>query len=140
MKAARSHGSCSADFSCMKLDTVSTPQPRSGEALIQVNGSSVNPSDVDEAEYGACVRGCGADVSGTVVSCNGCSRIKVGDEVWTLASPAYAEYVVASEADVGLKPAGLPFREAATIPGSFGMPLLGLRLFGLLGSSRGDQL
>ena len=39
--------------------------------------------------------GCGADVSGTVVSCPGCTRLKPGDEVWTLANPAYSEYVVA---------------------------------------------
>ena len=58
-----------------------------------MNGSSVNPSDVDTVEYGACMTGCGADVSGTVVVCEGCTRLKVGDEVWTNARPAYAEYV-----------------------------------------------
>jgi hypothetical protein len=63
----------------------------SGQVLIKMNGSSVNPSDVDTVEYGGCMTGCGADLSGTVVACQGCNRLKVGDEVWGLSSPAYAE-------------------------------------------------
>jgi len=76
----------------------------------------VNPSDVDTVEAGGCASGCGADIAGTVVACPGCTKLKVGDEVWTLANPAYAEYVVSSEARTTLKPKSLAMTEAATIP------------------------
>ena len=62
--------------------------------MIRVRASSVNPSDVDTVEFGGCAQGCGADVSGIVVECPGCERLKVGDEVWTLGGGAYADYMV----------------------------------------------
>lgn len=116
MKQVRTSLGCGPPFNCVHVTSVPIPTAGHGEALIRVNGSSVNPSDVDEVELGACIRGCGADVSGTVVSCSGCSRLKVGDEVWTLASPAYSEYVVAKEENVGLKPVSIDLTSAATIP------------------------
>ena len=91
MLAVRATGACAAPFAdCIKLEEVAVPAPASGEALIRVNGSSVNPSDVDTVEFGGCVGGCGADVSGIVVACPGCKRIKVGDPVWTITQKAYS--------------------------------------------------
>jgi NADPH2:quinone reductase len=118
MRAVHSTGlrGCISPFSCVKVEMTETPKPKNGEALIAVNASSVNPSDVDTVEGGGCNKGCGADISGVVVACPGCKTIKVGDEVWTLANPAYADYVVSPESNVGLKPASLPFHAAATIP------------------------
>lgn len=109
---------CQAPFtSCVEVSTVATPKPSEGQALIGVKASSVNPSDVDTVEApGGCFKGCGADVSGVVVACPGCKRLKVGDEVWTLAGPAYADYVLGPETGIALKPASLSFAEASTIP------------------------
>ena len=116
MKQARASGVCGDDFKCVHIDTVTTPIPHSGEALILVNSSSVNPSDVDTVELQGCSRGCGADVSGVVISCPNCTTIKPGDAVWTLAQPAYSQYVTTAESVVSLKPTSLDFQEAATIP------------------------
>ena len=81
--------------------------------------SSVNPSDRDTVEGGGCGGGCGADVSGIIVSCPGCKRLKVGDHVWTMGHPAYADYTLVSEATTGIKPSTLDFLAAGTIPGQF---------------------
>jgi NADPH:quinone reductase-like Zn-dependent oxidoreductase len=109
-------GLCKAPFDCVHIDTVPTPVAKSGEALVQVAATSVNPSDVDGVELGSCGKGCGADVSGTVVECPGCTRLKVGDEVWGLGRPAFAEYVALSEKTTGLKPPSMAFEDAGTIP------------------------
>jgi len=138
MLAVRATGACAAPFAdCIKLEEVAVPAPASGEALIRVNGSSVNPSDVDTVEFGGCVEGCGADVAGIVVACPGCKRIKVGDPVWTITQKAYSEYVVSPEQFVGLKPPSLDFTSAATIPEVGLTSLLSLKR---TGSSPGTPL
>eukprot|EP00040_Diaphanoeca_grandis_P018811 m.98994 g.98994 ORF g.98994 m.98994 type:complete len:371 (-) comp27120_c1_seq1:124-1236(-) len=117
MHAIRTRGPCSSPFSsCVEYREVSTPTPKQGQALVSVNGSSVNPSDVDTVEGGACTFGCGSDFSGIVVKCPGCTRLKVGDQVWGGGSSAYAEYLTVDEKDVSLKPSNLDFIYAATVP------------------------
>ena len=116
MQAVRSHGACSPPFACVETKSVLTPRAKSGEALVRIAASSVNPSDVDMVEAGGCILGCGADIAGTVVQCDGCTRIKAGDEVWTVNAGAYAEYTAVAEAIVSLKPKTLNFTAAATIP------------------------
>jgi len=118
MRQLRTSGACAAPFvDCVHIHNVPMPKPHSGEALIRINASSVNPSDVDEVQGGACTLGrCGADVSGTVVQCDGCTRLKPGDEVWTLAPGAYADFLAVSETMVGLKPQSLAHIDAGTIP------------------------
>ena len=131
-------------FACVSVETVKTPSPKEGEALIRVNASSVNPSDVDNVEGGGCMLGCGADVAGTVVACPKCTTLSAGDEVllllkiaskffflvshhitvashhclqvWTAASHAYSDYVIAGENRVAAKPKSLSLLEAGTIP------------------------
>ena len=98
---------CKTPFECVAIENLAVPTPKQGEALIRVNASSVNPSDVDTVEAGGCGKGCGADISGTVVACPGCTQLKVGDEVWTLAQPAYADYAISPESNTGLKPSSL---------------------------------
>jgi len=115
MREARATA-CGPPFSCVDVVQTAVPTPSPGSALIKVAASSVNPSDVDTVEFGGCTRGCGADVSGTVVACPGCTRLREGDQVWTLAQPAYADFVVAPEADVGLKPTSINQTAAATVP------------------------
>lgn len=116
MRALRTNGACGTPFQCVDIKTVAIPTPKQGEVLIRVNATSVNPSDVDTVEAGGCTQGCGADVTGTVVACPGCKRLKVGDTVWTLASGAYSDYVVGQEAMTGRLPPSLDIHSAATIP------------------------
>ena len=79
MRAVRELGACQTPFRCVHVKSgIAVPSPKSGEALIRVNGSSVNPSDVDTAEGGGCIRGCGADVAGTVVAC---PNVNILDEI-----------------------------------------------------------
>lgn len=116
MRSVRA-GVCEKPFtSCVHVRQVAVPSPKQGQALIAINGSSVNPSDVDTVEAGGCILGCGNDMSGTVVECNGCERLKVGDEVWGFAHPAYSDYVATPESQTALKPRSLPMAQAGTIP------------------------
>ena len=117
MRRVEASGACVAPFAqCVDVVTVPVPTPKHGEALIEVMASSVNPSDRDTVEGGGCANGCGADISGKVVACPGCTRLKVGDAVWALGSPAYADYAVVSESYTGLKPSSLDFLPAGTVP------------------------
>ena len=46
MKAVRATGACNAPFDCVKVEDVPFPVARLGHALIKMDASSVNPSDV----------------------------------------------------------------------------------------------
>lgn len=117
MRSARAGLSCSKPFTtCVKIVQVDVPSPKSGQALIKLSSSSINPSDVDEVEMDGCLFGCGNDMAGTVVSCNGCSRLKKGDHVWGFANPSFADFVTAPEDDVALRPSNVPKEQAGTIP------------------------
>lgn len=85
-----------SNFSCIQTDTTSVPTPLPGFALVRVNVSSVNPSDVDIVEkkvVGKLFGTLGADFSGVVVSVGPlCSGLVVGDTVWGCTKGAIAEY------------------------------------------------
>ena len=105
--------------------------PTECEVLVQVMASSVNPCDrsTDAARNPKVI---GSDIAGTVVAVgSGCTRLKVGDEVWadigavvhlrtnnasTKELGAYAEYAVALETQLGLKPKNLGWVEAGSLP------------------------
>ena len=101
---------------CVKVSSVATPSAKTGQALVAVEGTSVNPSDVDAVEMGGCLFGCGNDVAGTVLACPGCTRLKAGDKVWGFASPSYADYVTGPEKQLGLRPQSLAAAVAGTVP------------------------
>ena len=104
---------CKAPFTkCIEIATEPVPTvPAAGHVLVNIKGSSVNPSDVDTVELGGCGKGCGNDFAGTIVACpaaadGGCGgRLKVGDAVWGNGGPAFADYVVAAIDHAALKPA-----------------------------------
>lgn len=89
MLAAKDMGStsCSApvhgkggSFDCVETTSVSVPKPIVGEALVRMNVSSVNPSDVDmvEGKFGRLFGTLGADFAGVVVAVGPlCHRLKV---------------------------------------------------------------
>ena len=84
MRSARAGLFCSKPFTtCVNIHKVPLPVPSAGEALVKLNSSSVNPSDVDTVEMGGCLLGCGNDAAGVVISCNNCTTgLKPGDHVW----------------------------------------------------------
>eukprot|EP01065_Artemidia_motanka_P010490 TRINITY_DN1556_c1_g1_i1.p1 TRINITY_DN1556_c1_g1~~TRINITY_DN1556_c1_g1_i1.p1 ORF type:complete len:359 (+),score=134.11 TRINITY_DN1556_c1_g1_i1:94-1077(+) len=124
MRAVRVKGlfGCGPPFDCITVKTIRTPKPSSGHVLVRMNGSSVNPVDVDLLkDLGAIDGTLGSDLAGTVVECNGCTRLKVGDEVWADAAGevgggAYADYVVVTEKQTGLKPTNLNMTQAGSMP------------------------
>ena len=59
----------------------------------------------------------GRDVAGTVVDIGAAvTRFAVGDEVYGVAPGSFAEYAVARESRLALKPANLSFTQAAVVP------------------------
>lgn len=98
MLAAKDTGSppcAKPNFTCVHTETIPVPKPSLGEALVRVNVSSVNPSDVDivEGKFGRLFGTLGVDFAGTVAAVGPlCHKLSVGDAVWGVAKGAYAEY------------------------------------------------
>lgn len=132
---ATGRGRNESDYSNIKLlSNQPVPHPKHGEVLIRVAASSVNP--VDWKLYGSTIMSgltllhpkvLGFDVAGIVEAVGtGCERLKPGDAVWadlgkaSLLNPlqlgAWAEYAIADESQVGLKPRSLSLAGAATLP------------------------
>jgi NADPH:quinone reductase-like Zn-dependent oxidoreductase len=111
----------------MRLDDVTPPSPRQGQIRVQVRAASVNPMDwkIRRGEMKALSgfrfpRGLGHDFAGVVEAVGpGVNRLKAGDEVFGVTSipkaGAFAEYVVADEKNVGLKPPYVSFQQAAAL-------------------------
>eukprot|EP00658_Telonema_sp_P-2_P033624 TRINITY_DN24642_c0_g1_i1.p1 TRINITY_DN24642_c0_g1~~TRINITY_DN24642_c0_g1_i1.p1 ORF type:complete len:349 (-),score=75.18 TRINITY_DN24642_c0_g1_i1:498-1544(-) len=91
------HGQTSGSFDCVQTSTSTVPKPIIFQALVRVNVSSVNPSDVDmvEGRLGKIMGTLGVDFAGEVVAVGPlCSKLKVGDAVWGATLHAYAEYAI----------------------------------------------
>ena len=102
------------------------PTPGAGEVLVKVHATSVNPLDYqvrrgDYQDYVPLPAITGHDVSGVVEAVGpGVTAFKPGDEVWYTSQifggqGSYAEYHVAHETIVGLKPRNLTHLEAAAL-------------------------
>lgn len=106
------------------------PKPGKGEVLVQVHGSNINPVDHKIVEMVGIAwtypHKLGSDLAGVVMAVGpGCTRIKVGDEVWGEATTyfeavhtggTFATYATVSEAILGLKPSSLSMLEAGAMP------------------------
>ena len=124
MKAVRIHDFGGTDV--MHVEDIPTPAPGRGEVLIKVLAASVNPVDykMRSGEFKppgmAMPTTLGRDIAGIVVAVGrNVTRIDVGDDVYALLDRdhgGYAEYVVASEALVALKPASIDYVHAAAVP------------------------
>lgn len=112
----------------LKIEDVPVPAPKEDEMLIKVFAAGVNSFDGSllSGKY-AKVFGTrlpwipGYDVAGTVEKVGAkVSKFKVGDPVYAFISipsgGGYAEYAVAKENQVALKPATLGFVEAGGVP------------------------
>ncbi|PYC27099.1 zinc-dependent alcohol dehydrogenase family protein [Pseudomonas mosselii] len=102
------------------------PVPQAGQVLVRVHATSVNPLDyqVRRGDYADLVplpAITGHDVSGVVEAVGpGVTAFSPGDEVWYTpqifeGAGSYAEYHVAAEDIVGLKPPSLSHLEAASL-------------------------
>ena len=128
----------------LQLKEVAKPTPEGSEVLVRVHASSVNMADVDYllgrpkiARLGTGLRrprhsGLGLDVAGQVEAVgNNVTRFQPNDELFgdltEYGFGAFAEYVCAPEAAFALKPAGMTFEQAATVPQAAVMALQGLR-------------
>jgi NADPH:quinone reductase-like Zn-dependent oxidoreductase len=111
----------------LQLRDVEKPVPEEGQVLLRVHAASVNISDYFGITgfsrlFGGGVRRpkdprVGGDVAGQVeaVGAN-LTRFRPGDEVFGACRGAFAEYAVARETRLALKPVNTSFEEAAAVP------------------------
>ncbi|MET7466474.1 NADP-dependent oxidoreductase [Nonomuraea sp. NPDC005501] len=102
------------------------PEPLSGEVLVRVRASGLNPVDVAVRSgayplLGQPPFGVGWDISGVVEEAAPGARYKVGEEVYGMpffprAATGYAEYVATPSRQVARKPASLDHVQAAALP------------------------
>ena len=133
----------------LSFDEIQKPTPKNDEVLINVYATSVNAGDwhllrgdpyLIRLSYGLRrpkVKVLGADVAGRVEAVGrDVTQFRPGDEVYGDVSPsgfgAFAEYVVAPESILALKPANLTFEQAAAVPSAAVTALQGLRDHGKL--------
>lgn len=102
---------------------VDKPEPNDEEVLVKTMAVSVNAADYRSMHLGIIPKGriFGADISGKVVSVGkNIRQFKTGDEVIGELSNAgfggFAQYTVAPEKALAVKPAALSFEEAAALP------------------------
>jgi len=110
--------------SVLAIEELPTPQPRSGESLVQIHAAAVNPSDVKNvagAFKTVLPRTPGRDYAGTVIAGEGKGR-----EVWGSGAGfgverdgSHAEFVLMPSDWLADKPPHLSMEEAATIGVSF---------------------
>src|SRR5271157_5516620 len=110
----------------LQLRDVKEPVPGEGQVLVKVHASSVNISDYYGITgltrlFGGGVRRpkdprVGSDVAGKVeaVGAN-VTRFRIGDDVFGSCPGAFAEYAVARETRLALKPVNISFEEVAAV-------------------------
>ena len=106
------------------LERASHPEPNADQVLIQLKASGVNPADwkYRSGVYKQFMQlqfpwTPGMEGSGVVEAVGeNITTLKKGDEVYGIVTGGYAEYALALENDVQLKPAGLTFEQAAALP------------------------
>ncbi|MFF3068266.1 NADP-dependent oxidoreductase [Kitasatospora sp. NPDC057904] len=110
----------------LEVVEVERPQLLSGEVLVRVRASAVNPADIAVRSgafplLGEPPFGVGWDVSGVVEEAAPGARYRVGEEVYGMpffprAATGYAEYVAAPSRQLARKPATLDHVQAAALP------------------------
>lgn len=112
MKAVRAYGCADADV--LRLEDAPIPSPAEGE-LVRVHAASVNP--VDWKLRAATPFIPGRDLSGVVEAVGSdVTRFAEGDLVFGNAVGAYAQYAVAKETELALKPLVVDHLHAAATP------------------------
>lgn len=124
----------------LRVEDVPVPEPGQGQVRVRIAATSVNLSDWESlrgspayARMGGLRtpghRTLGSDIAGVVDEVgDGVTRFRPGDEVYgdNLAlMGGFAEYAIAPESALALKPAELTFAEASTIPQAGAIALQG---------------
>lgn len=119
------------------LREVDKPVPTGDQVLIKIMAVSVNAADYRSMRMGIIPKNkiFGADVAGMVEAVGAeVKKIKIGDEVFgDLAGfgfGGFAEYVAVTEKALALKPAGVTFESASSVPMAGITALQGLRNLG----------
>lgn len=123
----------------LELADIPQPEIKAHEVLVEVHTAALNPVDCEIRKGRARIatgnkfpRIPGSDFSGKIVE-KGASvqGFEIGEEVYgmskTLIGGSYAEYLAIPAAEIGLKPEGLNFKEAASIPLAALTALQGMR-------------
>lgn len=115
----------------LRIEDVPTPSPAAGQVLVKIAATSINLSDWEGlhgspfyARLGGLRaprrRTLGSDIAGVVHAVGrDVTRFQTGDEVYgdnLQLMGGFAQYAVAPESALALKPAELTFAEASTIP------------------------
>lgn len=123
----------------LKNEEIERPSPKEDEVLIKVRAASLNPLDWRLMRGRPYILRLllgwrkpkerpGHDVAGEVVSVGRkVTQFKTRDDVFGTCSGALAEYALASEAKLAIKPADISFDEVAAIPIAGLTALQGLR-------------
>jgi NADPH:quinone reductase-like Zn-dependent oxidoreductase len=125
----------------LQLKEVEKPAPKESQVLVKVHAASINAVDyrMMRAEpilirpvIGGLLKPknprFGHDVAGRVEAVGGdVKQFRPGDDVFGCARGAFAEYVLAREAYLALKPTNRSFEEAAAVPVAALTALQGLR-------------
>ncbi|MEW6093763.1 MAG: NAD(P)-dependent alcohol dehydrogenase [Chloroflexota bacterium] len=125
----------------LEFKEVEKPAPKENQVLVKVHASSVNAAEYRVIRATPFIMRLmiggffkpkdprfGTDVAGRVEAVGeNVKQFRPGDEVFGCAKGAFAEYVLAREAYLALKPANIPFEEAAAIPVAALTALQGLR-------------
>jgi NADPH:quinone reductase-like Zn-dependent oxidoreductase len=125
----------------LKLEDVEKPAPKGNQVLVKVHAASINAGDyrimranpffirlMGEGFLRPKDTRFGSDVAGRVEAVGeDVKQFQPGDEVFGCAKGAFAEYVLARESNLALKPANRSFAEAAAVPIGALTALQGLR-------------
>jgi NADPH:quinone reductase-like Zn-dependent oxidoreductase len=125
----------------LKIEEIEKPIPQDQQVLIKVHASSINAADYRVMQGGPILvrligggllrpknPRTGSDVAGRVEAVGeNVTQFRPGDEVFGCAKGAFAEYVLAREAYLALKPVNCSFEQAAAVPVAGLTALQGLR-------------
>lgn len=106
----------------LKYEDAPRPEPKENEILVRVIAAGVNPVDtyVRNGKFGPPTLPVipGRDIAGIVEETGpGATKFKKGDAVYgNVNNGGYAEYAVATEKNIALKPTALDFIQAAAVP------------------------
>jgi NADPH:quinone reductase-like Zn-dependent oxidoreductase len=128
----------------LQVQEVEKPTPKGNQVLVKVHAASVNAGDYRVRRgkpfllrlmTGGLVKPkntrVGSDVAGRVEAVGeNIKQFRPGDEVFGCATGAFAEYVLAREANLAFKPANRSFEEAASVPVAALTALQGIRYAG----------
>jgi NADPH:quinone reductase-like Zn-dependent oxidoreductase len=127
----------------LQLTEVDKPTPGNDQVLVKVHAASVNPADWHRMTaplvFRAMIGGLrkpkdprlGVDIAGVIEAVgSSVTEFQPGDEVFGVCAGGFAEYAVARENRLALKPARVPFEAAAASPVVGFTALQGLRATG----------